>query len=82
MIALKAQASFERAQHMRLINAGLAALLIAGAASIATATEAFADSPPLFTCTNPKTGDTHQVPSNEKSAEIKNGYYRCEKVLP
>jgi hypothetical protein len=70
-----------RRSTVKLIKASLGALLIAGAASVAGAGTAFA-SPPTFNCTNPKTGDTHSVPANEKSGEIKAGYYDCERQIP
>jgi hypothetical protein len=69
---------------MRLIAAGLATLVLTGAASVAVATEAAAATP-LFRCEN-KAGDVYPlgpkdrlIPAIEKSEAQKAGFFRCFK---
>jgi hypothetical protein len=69
---------------MRLIAAGLATLVLTGAASVAVATEAAAATP-QFRCEDkaghvyPKAGPDGLIPATEKSAAQKAGYFRCFK---
>jgi hypothetical protein len=66
---------------MRLIAAGLATLVLTGAASVAVATEAAADTP-TFQCFNRDNTESVPVPSDaypNKSVAQKAGFFRCFK---
>jgi hypothetical protein len=67
---------------MRLIAAGLATLILTGAASVAVATEAAAATP-TFICTISKDPNAkpREFSANDKSYAKSIGYDRCEKKL-
>jgi hypothetical protein len=67
---------------MRLIAAGLATLILTGAASVTVATEAAAATP-TFICTKSKDSSAPpmEFSANDKSLAKSMGYDRCEKKL-